>query len=391
MYISRTIEPYFQKIQQSYTLIAVVGARQAGKTTFLKEQAKTKNAAYLLFDDPDVRNLFDTDIKKFERQYLEGIDLAIFDEVQYGKDAGIKLKYLFEQGRTIWVTSSSEVLLGKEILSYLVGRVSIVKLYPFSLSEYLIAQHRKESTGLILKRDLWEHTLYGGYPKVVLTEDLNLKKIILRDLFETMILKDIAKTFSIEDTRTLEESARYLAINSGAILSYDSAAKILAISFATIKKYLDAMEKSYLIIRITPFFKNKNKEISKQPKVYFMDTGLRNIITNDFPIELDGRLFENYVLGELIKAGFQPKYWRTKSKTEVDFIVEINNEVIPIEVKLSAGGTIERSLLTFIEIYKPQRAFIVFYHGQAGEKKISQCNLTWVDVKKLIEELKNNF
>src|SRR3989338_7603907 len=166
MYISRTIEPYFQKLQQSYRLIAVVGARQAGKTTFLKEQAKTEKAAYVLFDDPDVRDLFDADIKKFERQYLEGVEVAILDEVQYGKDAGIKLKYLFEQGRTIWLTSSSEILLGKEILSYLVGRVSLVKLYPFSLSEFLVARALAEITPVVLQRSIWEQALYGGYPKV---------------------------------------------------------------------------------------------------------------------------------------------------------------------------------------------------------------------------------
>jgi len=359
-----------------------------GKTTFLKEQAKTEKAAYVLFDDPDVRDLFDADIKKFERQYLEGVEVAILDEVQYGKDAGIKLKYLFEQGRTIWLTSSSEILLGKEILSYLVGRVSLVKLYPFSLSEFLVARALAEITPVVLQRSIWEQALYGGYPKVVLTEDVELKKIILRDLFETMILKDIAKTFSIEDSRALEEGARYFAVNNGAILSYDSAATILKISFITLKKYLDAMEKSYLLTRILPFCNNKNKEISKQPKVYFVDTGLRNIIARHFPAELDGKLFENYVLGELIKAGFTPKYWRTKSKAEVDFIVEQDNQVIPIEVKLSTEDTIERSLHSFIETYHPQRAFVVFYKGEETEKKISQCRVLFLDVKRLIEELK---
>ncbi|MBI2146302.1 ATP-binding protein [Candidatus Woesearchaeota archaeon] len=388
MYIPRTIAPSFQKLQQSYTLIAVVGARQAGKTTFLKEQAKTRKSAYLLFDDPDVRNLFDADVKKFERQYLEGVGVAILDEVQYGKDAGIKLKYLFEQGKTLWLTSSSEILLGKDILSYLVGRVSVVKLYPFSLSEYLMAQDRKEVTPTILQRDIWEHALYGGYPKVVLTADIELKKTILRDLFETMILKDIAKTFSIEDSRTLEGCARYLALNNGAIFSYESAAKVLTISFATLKKYLDAMEKSYLITRIIPFYQNKNKEISKQPKVYFIDTGLRNIIANQFPPELDGKLFENYVLCELIKSGFLPKYWRTKGQAEVDFVLELNQKIIPLEVKLSTDDTIGKGLLSFIELYKPRRAFIVFYAGKESKKKISQCELTFVNVKRLIEELK---
>ena len=104
------------------------------------------------------------------------------------------------------------------------------------------------------------------------------------------------------------------------------------------------MEKSYLIYRVTPFFSNKKKEIVKQPKLYFVDTGLRNIIAKEFDSNIDGKLFENYVLTELLKIGLAPKYWRTKNKTEVDFIVEFENKVIPIEVKLQAEvGKIEKS------------------------------------------------
>jgi len=390
MYIPRSIEASFRKLQQSYTLITIVGARQAGKTTFLKEQIeqiRVKKSAYVLFDDPDVRSLFNEDIKKFERQYLEGMDIIVLDEVQYGEDAGIKLKYLFEQGRKLWITASSEMLLGKEILSYLVGRVSIMKLYPFSLAEFLLAQQQKEITSLILARDIEEHVRYGGYPKVVLTQDHELKKIILHDLYETMILKDIAKTFSIQDSRALEEFTRYLALNIGAILSYDSLSKNLRISFPTIKKYLDAMEKSYLVLRVKPFFNNKNKEISKQPKVYFVDTGLRNSIVKGYAAEIDGKLFENYVLTELLKAGFAPKYWRTKSQAEVDFVVEHDSEIIPIEVKLTRAE-ISRSLRSFIEIYKPRRAFIVSYKGESSERKVFGCTVSMVNVFDLIKKLK---
>lgn len=389
MYIPRTIEEQFQKLQPVYNLIAVVGARQSGKTTFLKEQGKTKKSVYLLFDDPDVKALFEEDVKKFERQYLEGMEVSVLDEVQYCKDAGIKLKYLCEQGKKLWITSSSEILLSKDILSYLVGRVSIVKMYPFSLLEFLQAQGQKEIIKSILKRIIWEHAQYGGYPKVALTSELELKKTILRDLHETMILKYIAKTFSIENIKTLEECSRYLAINTGAIASYDSIASILKISFPTIKKYLEAMEKSYLIIRITPFFANKNKEISKQPKIYFIDTGLRNAIAKSFSPEMEGRIFENYVLSELVKQGFIPKYWRTKNGVEVDFVIEKEGEIIPIEVKLNAEEhKIEKSFHSFIEIYNPKRAFIVFYEGTERDNKILNCMVHFTDVLGLLGKLR---
>src|SRR3989338_10058965 len=387
MYIEREIRKMFEKIAKSYALVAVVGARQAGKTTFLKEHAKSLRSSYLLFDDPDIRSLFEEDIKKFEKQYLENADIFIFDEVQYCKNAGRNLKYLADTGKKIWLTSSSEMILSKEVLSYLVGRVSILRLYPFSLKEFLKARGQKEFNQMILERNIWEHISYGGYPKIVIGEGTELKKTMLRDIYNTMILKDIAQTFSIEDIKSLEEFTKHLSLNIGGIFSYETISKDLKISFQTVKKYLDAMEKSYLIARISPFYKNKIKEIIKQPKVYFIDTGLRNIISNSFENEPDGKLFENYVASELVKAGHTPKYWRTKSKAEVDFVLEEEKEIIPIEVKLKADEKIGKSLHSFIDTYKPKRAFIVSYKGENKRVKIKDCTIIFTDMINLIKSL----
>lgn len=387
MYIERDIKEEFEKIAQSYALVAVVGARQAGKTTFLKEHAKSLKSSYLLFDDPDIRTLFEEDIKKFEKQYMENADIFIFDEVQYCKNAGRNLKYLADTGKKIWLTSSSEMILSKEVLSYLVGRVSILRLYPFSLKEFLKARGQKEFNQMILERNIWEHISYGGYPKIVIGEEAELKKTMLRDIYNTMILKDIAQTFSIEDIKSLEEFTKHLSLNIGGLFSYETISRDLKISFQTVKKYLDAMEKSYLIARISPFYKNKIKEIIKQPKVYFIDTGLRNIISNSFENEPDGKLFENYVASELIKAGHTPKYWRTKSKAEVDFVLEENKEIIPIEVKLKADEKIGKSLHSFIDTYKPKRAFIVSYKGENKKVKIKDCTIIFTDMINLVKSL----
>ena len=262
--------------------------------------------------------------------------------------------------------------MSKEILSYLVGRVSIIRLYPFSYTEFLRAKKQKATTSAISKRLVWEHMTYGGYPKVVLTKDPDMKKIILRDLYETMILKDVARTFSINDMDALERLTRYMALNTANLISYDNVGKAMGITFPTLKKYLDAMEKSYLIVRVKPFYTNKNKELTKQPKIYFLDCGLRNIIAGDFPIEPKGNEFENYVFSELIKSGHMPKYWRSKTKAEVDFILEMGPDIIPLEVKVSAGSyTIERSLRSFINNYGPKKAFIIFYEGKKKKKKVN--------------------
>ncbi len=387
-YIEREIREKFRKVAGSYNVVALVGARQAGKTTFLKEQAKQLHTSYVLFDDPDSRGLFEEDIKKFEMQYVEGYDVAVLDEIQYCRDAGTKLKYLADKGRKLWITSSSEIILGKEILSYLVGRVSILRLYPFSLAEFLSAKGRKAATHKIAERNVWEHMTYGGYPKAVITEDIEMKKIILKDLHDTIILKDAARTFSIDDIRTLEELAKYLSANIAGLLSYEKVSKDIKISFQTLRKYLDAMEKSYVIVRVRPFYKNMAKEITKQPKIYFMDTGLRNLAAKAFGAEAEGKIFENYVLSELMKLGFEPKYWRTKSKSEVDFVVEKDGMVIPVEVKLNAeAGKIERGLRSFIEAYRPKTALVVTYKGEKGEMKVRGCRTVFTDVlgmKKLL-------
>lgn len=381
MYIEREIKKKFDKIFKSYNMIAVVGARQAGKTTFLKKHMNEYNSSYVLFDDPDARSLFEEDIKKFELQYIEGYNLTVLDEVQYCKDAGRKLKYLVDSGRKLWITSSSEIILAKEILSFLVGRVSIVKLYPFSFDEFLTAKGQKTTTSGIIQRVIWEHMRYGGYPKVVLTKDTEMKKTILADLYETMLLKDVARTFAIDDIRTLEEFSKYLAQSVGNILSYNDFSGSLNVSFQTIKKYLDAMEKSYLIMRVYPYFTNKLKEIVKQPKLYFVDTGLRNVIAKEFDVESNGKVFENYVFSEILKLGIKPKYWRTKVKAEVDFVIEKEKEIIPIEVKLQAdSGKIERSLRSFIQQYHPKTALVVTYKGKQGSIKVDDCIVHFIDI-----------
>ena len=385
-YVEREIKEKFEKLIDVYGAIALVGARQSGKTTFLKRQMRGYNASYILFDDPDAKDLFESDIKKFEIQYIEGHDIAILDEIQYCKDAGSKLKYLVDNGRKLWITSSSEILLSKEILSYLVGRVSILRLYPFSLREFLSAKNIKVVTETTLKRAIWEHAIYGGYPKVVLEKDIEVKRILLRDLYETMLLKDVARNFSISDIGTLERLSKYLSLSISEILSYERLSASLDVSFKTIKRYLDAMEKSYLIKRVQPFYTNKKKELTKQPKIFFVDTGLRNAIANHY--ELDGKLFENYVFTELLKLDLEPKYWRTKSKAEVDFVVEIDGKILPIEVKLRYDGKIEKSLRSFISTYKPENAIIVNYEGIKDEIMVDKCKISVIDVNDLPKVLK---
>lgn len=386
MYVQRSIAAEFDKRTGAYGMVAVVGPRQAGKTTFLKHAAAGRDASYVLLDDPDARELFETDVKKFEKQYFETRELAILDEVQNCRNAGRNLKYLADSGRKAWLTSSSEVLLGKKVLSYLVGRVSILRLYPFSLGEFLQATRAGELTEMSARRGVWEHATYGGYPKVVTTNDIELKKTMLFDLYQTMLLKDVAWTFSVEDTSSLERLAKYVAVNAGGIFSYEHASRDLSLSFQTVKKYLDAMEKSYLVGRAPPFYTNKKKEITKQAKFYFIDGGLRNAILHAFPTEPDGNAFENYIYTELAKAGYAPQYWRTKGGAEVDFVIQHEGKPVPVEAKLRADS-VERSMHSFISAYGPSKALVVTYHGKGRTEIIDGCRVSFTTPAKLTETL----
>lgn len=389
MYVRRHITGRFLSASKLNNIVAIVGPRQAGKTTFLK--AQNDSAGYVLFDDPDAREMFDEDIKKFEDQYIAGKEPVILDEVQYGKDAGRKLKYLADIDKKLWVTSSSQMMLGKDVLGWLVGRVTVLTLYQFSFEEFLEAKEQRQLTSRIANRLIIEHIRYGGYPKVVLERDTDNKETLLRDLYQTMVLRDVARTFNINDVGAIERLAVYLSHSIGNLAVYNNMCRDLGLSFQSVKKYLDAMEKSYIIKKVMPFYKNKLNEIKKQPKIYFLDTGLRNAVANDFSMgaESMGKLFENYIFSELLKLGFEVRFWQSKSKAEVDFVVLKGTEIIPVEVKLKAAGPhVEKSLQAFIETYKPRRSFVVFKEGRQSKASIGRCIVNFTDLSGLLSAIR---
>ncbi len=388
MYIERDIKDMFKRAADNYGIVALVGARQAGKTTFLKHHMREHDARYVLFDDLVARTQFDDEFKQFELEYISGTDLTVLDEVQYGTEAGTKLKYLVDTGNRLWITSSSELLLAKEVLSYLVGRVKVLRLHTFNFPEFLRAKGHKVLPSVARSGLVSEHIIYGGYPRVILSEDTEFKRDYLRDLLETLLLKDVARTFGLRNMTNLEKLTRYLALSPGILMNKETVSSDLEINRHTLTQYLDAMEKSYIIHSVSPFYTNKRKEMVKQQKVYFVDTGLRNAIVNDFRPEIDGHIFENYVLVELLKMGYRPNYWRTRAKAEVDFVID-EAGIIPIEVKSHMDPRrVKKSLRSFIESYEPQRAYVVGLRGTAGETEVNKCKVVYTDLPGLWEHLK---
>ena len=240
MYIERDIKGKFLRAAENYGIVALVGARQTGKTTLLKHHMREHDAKYVLFDDLVARTQFDDEFKQFELEYVNGVDLTVLDEVQYGSDAGTKLKYLVDSGNRLWITSSSELLLGREVLSYLVGRVKVLRLHTFNFPEFLRAKGHKVLPAAARSSLVSEHVVYGGYPRVVLSEDTEFKQDYLKNLIETLLLKDVARTFGLRNMVGLEKMVRYLALSPGDLLNKEKASTNLELNLHTLTSIVSA-------------------------------------------------------------------------------------------------------------------------------------------------------
>lgn len=388
MYVSRRIASGFHKLEDLYHLIAVAGPRQVGKTTFLQHEMRDREHSYVLLDEPLSRNLFESDPKGFEREFVEGHDLTVLDEVQYSMETGQFLKYLVDTGNKLWITSSSAILLRADVLSFLVGRVGLVRLLPFNVHEFLEAKGTITRSPTVLKSYLPEHIAYGGFPEVVLNPDPALKKRLLVDILESIVLRDAVRAFGINNVKGINDLVLYLSQTIGSPVNVSAVSNALGMNHATLEGYMDALEMSYIIARVRPFFSNKVKEIVRQPKIFFVDTGIRNAAMGIFPSVPDGHLFENYVFSELLKMGLSPKYWRTKAGAEVDFVLDRPEAPVPIEVKLRPrSGRISRGLRSFIRAYEPEVAYVVGQEIESGLSNLDGCAVHYCDPVGLWESL----
>ena len=208
-----------------------------------------------------------------------------------------------------------------------------------------------------------EYILFGGYPEIVTQSNKEIKKTLLSQIYSLYFLKEVKDILGLIDDYKLRQLIKALSLQIGNICQYNELAQLSAFSQPTVKKYLNFLEKSFITFFIKPYFKNKRTELVKNPKVYFFDTGLRNSVLDNF-LPLDkrgdkGALIENFVAQHLIQE--KPIfYWRTKSKAEVDFVLEKEGQIIPIEVKSNlVKPDINPSFASFIRKYQPKKGYIL--------------------------------
>ncbi len=397
MYISRDLEGLIRRYLKAPEVIALVGPRQAGKTTLLKRiHNELKDSIFITFEDVDIRALFERDMKAFIDIYIKPYRFIFIDEFHYASEGGQALKFIYDtvSDKKIIVSGSSVLELTIKAVKFMVGRLLVFTLYPLSFREFFrfkapelydyclnVGWKERIDSAVLksIKALLEEFVLYGGYPRVVSAEDAEEKKLILKNIMNIFLLRDVKDIMGISEDYRVFNLLKALSLQAGSLVSYNELTVTTEQSAATVKKYINLLEKTYVVKLIRPFFQNKRTEIVKNPRVYFLDTGLRNAIVGDFR-GLDSRadrgfLFENFILSELLKKERSVKFWRTKSGAEVDFVVD---DRVAVEVKSALGGyKTGKAMYNFIEKYHPRRAFI-FNDSLSGTRQIDSTPVYFV-------------
>jgi uncharacterized protein len=368
-YIPRSLEPVLEKALSEFPAVVIVGPRQSGKTTLLK-QLYGERIPIVSLEPPDVRLAASSDPRGFLALYPPPV---IFDEIQ---NAPGLLPYLKERvdaernrpGQFI-LTGSQNLLLMQQVTESLAGRSAVMKLLPLSQREIqkeplkpfpwetsLSGRHVKPTP----PADLWEGILRGTYPELVSHPERDWR-MWQASYVQTYLERDVRNLRNIGDLTLFQTYLRALANRSAQLLNLSELARDVGISVSTAKDWLSILEASFQIFILRPYFVNIGKRLVKAPKVYFMDTGLLCYLVGlrEPPHAaggpMGGAIFENLVAAELCKTmlhrGEEPVFyfWRTASGAEVDFVVESQGKLIPLEVKLSATPRPEmkRGIATF--------------------------------------------
>lgn len=404
MYIHRLLERKIKKYINNREIIAIVGARQCGKTTLMRyifDGIKNKNKNFITFEDRNILELFVKDIEGFIEKHIKGIDFLFIDEFQYAQQGGKQLKFIYDTQKTkIIISGSSAIDLSIQSIKYLVGRILVFQLNPFSFEEYLnfkdnkLCKMKKLSEPIINEINNYynKFAIYGGYPRVVISKDSEEKKDVLKNIYNTYFLKEVKEILQLPEDFKLSKLIKILAIQMGGLINYNELSSVTGFGYHDLLKNINILKKTFICIESRPYFTNKKKELVKSPKLFFLDSGLRNFIINNFQ-GLDertdqGALNENFIASELIKKETELKYWRTKAGAEVDFIIEKEGKIIPIEVKSNLKNSkITRSYRNFLDVYKPKQGFI-FSQSFSNKIKFKDINLNFAPLFSVGEVLK---
>ncbi|MFQ5708435.1 MAG: ATP-binding protein [bacterium] len=330
-------------------ILVLVGSRQVGKSSLIyliieslicEQHVNPNDIFYFNLDDLKLHELFESipDFIHFvgggrSRKYL------FIDEVQRLSNPGLFLKELYDLHLDLKIicSGSSQLEVKSKLKENLVGRARQFEIQRLSFEEYLEFAHPTTR-----RQALEEMLIYGSYPAVAAVTQRMEKQLTVKDIYQSYVEKDLVDFLKVDNIQAFNRLLGLLANQIGSLLNIENLCKTARAGRGQIEHYLTILENTFIIRRIYPFFENYKKEITKTPKVYFMDLGLRNFALNNFSSPLDsrtdvGKLFENFYLLELIHQdilGLQKiNFWRTTNQTEIDFIVTRGGRREAIEVK----------------------------------------------------------
>ncbi len=342
MYIPQKQLANLKKTVTPGKVVVIYGARRTGKTTLLKKFLETIDEKFLFVngDDIVVRQYLESQSTEKLRDFVGNHTLLLVDEAQYVRQIGLNLKIIVDNNPTIRViaTGSSSFELARDIGEPLTGRKRVLKLFPLAQMEISQIEKPHETEASLESR-----LIYGSYPEVVLERSNSDREEYLRELLSSYLFKDILQLEGIRHADKLERLIQLLAFQIGKEVSLAELGRQLGMSKNTVERYLDLLEKTFVIYKRSGFSRNLRKEISKNQRYFFYDNGIRNALINNFnPLMIRddvGALWENYIITERMKRQeylrqFLNRYfWRTYDKKEIGLVEERRGELAGFEVK----------------------------------------------------------
>lgn len=346
--------------------IILLGARQVGKTTLLKKiiQEQQVEALYLNCDEPQTVTAL-TNCNLRELQMVIGANkFVVIDEAQKVDNIGLTLKLIVDNMPDVQViaTGSSAFELRNFLNEPLTGRKYEYQMFPISSKEIY------QSSGYIDLKGLLEiRLIYGSYPDIL--NHANDARELLRMLTDSYLYKDILVTDNLRKPDVLDKLLRALAFQVGSEVSYNELAQTVGTDSKTVERYIELLEKCYIIFRLHGLSRNLRNELKKAKKIYFYDNGVRNAVIQQFaPLELRndaGALWENFFISERIKRNhYQQNYcniyfWRTKSQLEIDYIEEQNGQMTVFEMKWNPKKSNTSIPETFLNAYDVKETVVI--------------------------------
>lgn len=403
-WIQRFLPPRFiprdTVITLDHRVCLVVGPRQVGKSTLLWKYLSQTRKPFLFLncEEPAIREWLTSPAVVWDdiRNLVESPVPLFFEEIQWLPEAGLFLKGLVDRhvGVPLFATGSSSFHLEARTRESLAGRAIRHQMLPLSLSE--MTQHATGARTRIrrqIETQMQEMLTYGGYPTVVLSPDPERE---LAGLVESFIIRDASDRFRVRYPAAFRKVLELASSQIGNLCNFSEWSAHAGVSNETVAEYAHLLEETHIVRLVRPFVGGKRAEITRAPKVYFMDNGIRNVVFGGFqPLSRRpdrGAVWENFAFTEICKS-INPVldtvgYWRSKAGAEVDFIVQHRGKIVACEIKAGGfGGSLPRGAKSFIDAYEPD-VFLGVGSNSSSSSKIGRTKVKFIRLFELRKTLK---